>query len=769
MPVNKKKQQVKSKYFTIDSYFKAADSKIITRSTTELCLICSEEIQTDSISMEVHTNLCLDNQEKLEQKKSPSTNMKEQLSLGDFDTKKNCSSLFNRGDEKSLSTFKKDPPLSDDDNVLEKSLSLANDVKKDSVTVDDNIQKDFQSAINIFRNNSLSPSFDSFFNKKKDEPPLRPCMAKQKIEKGNEVSKRVLPMELKDQSVTNSVKEDSPTNVGCYLDSNNFREDSNLFSLCFDDSKKTASHTTKVEDLPSLSYSTVISEGKENTEVYKRTLPSAFMSMGPPKKEPLKSKDANILKSQNKAPEFSLCSITDGSSSHKRKGDTDTPSPTLWKSLFAMRVPNGSSLTKNPSIIDAKPSPTPKKKKTPKVCPFYKYVKDTRFVVDAFSYGEIASCTGYFLSHYHSDHYMGLRSSWSHGPIYCSQVTANLIGQELRVDSKYIHALPMNKLCRIPHSTIQVALIDANHCPGSVLFLFVVKRPDKTVVRHLHTGDFRASPRMCIHPLIRQPDNPSIQSLYLDTTYLSPQYAFPAQEECIKAVCDIAQKETMNSEYITMERAINTSPLSSLVKPKKKLFVVGTYTVGKERVFINIAKKLNVKIYAPQKKLSILKCLEDDELKSMLTEDPREAQVHVISLRDIRADKMAAYLCDFKDCFDSLIAFKPTGWTYQSSKAEQANMTFSSLSDIVTPPSDRSLTLTPYYASKNIKLFGVPYSEHSSFRELASFIASLTIGCVVPTVNTKQADEQLRIINQWQMDKTSKRTEVVPYSDENYW
>lgn len=47
---------------------------------------------------------------------------------------------------------------------------------------------------------------------------------------------------------------------------------------------------------------------------------------------------------------------------------------------------------------------------------------------------------------------------------------------------------------------------------------------------------------------------------------------------------------------------------------------------------------LKCKIYANEKKAKILHCLEDEELRSMLTEDPKEAQVHVVSLRDIRAD-----------------------------------------------------------------------------------------------------------------------------------
>lgn len=184
-------------------------------------------------------------------------------------------------------------------------------------------------------------------------------------------------------------------------------------------------------------------------------------------------------------------------------------------------------------------------------------------------------------------------------------MTANLVKQELRVDSRYVHPLPMDQLYPIPGSNVQVALIDANHCPGSVLFLFVVDKK-----RHLHTGDFRAAPRMCLHPLIKQPENPPISCLYLDTTYLSPQYAFPAQEECIEAVCDVVKKEltpkvkkpSLLESWISIKRPvvtqvkdpmINNDALKLMMNRNNKattsrvLIVVGSYTIGKERVFIS--------------------------------------------------------------------------------------------------------------------------------------------------------------------------------------
>lgn len=384
------------------------------------------------------------------------------------------------------------------------------------------------------------------------------------------------------------------------------------------------------------------------------------------------------------------------------------------------------------------------KRAAERTCPFYKILFNGTITVDAFRYGAVPGCKAYFLSHFHSDHYIGLTSKWNHGPIWCSRATANLVRMKLGVDPIWVKELPWEEWTNFDVDGVRVRGLDANHCPGSMLFLFENARQ-----RVLHCGDFRACPEHLSHPLLAPGKDgvrgQRIDTVYLDTTYLNPKYAFPSQRSVIDACSALCVGIENEASQTPAERKQPTNGVSSFFAtapstPGKKgrlLVVVGTYSIGKERVCLGIAKALDSKIFAPPNKMKICACLEDPELNARLTSNPRDAQVHMTPLMEIRPETLQEYLDTFKPTFDRIVGFRPSGWNY---KPPNSRFTES-------PPVPTVLCSTSWRSEYNIdelvpqrgstresRCFGVPYSEHSSFRELTMFCCGLNIGKVIPTV-----------------------------------
>ncbi|KAK0650514.1 DNA cross-link repair protein pso2/snm1 [Lasiodiplodia hormozganensis] len=452
-----------------------------------------------------------------------------------------------------------------------------------------------------------------------------------------------------------------------------------------------------------------------------------------------------------------------------------------------------------------------------RTCPFYKILPGFSICVDAFRYGAVQGCEAYFLSHFHSDHYIGLTANWRHGPIYCSRVTANLVRQQLRVDSKFVVGLEWETATEVPGTGgVTVTMIPANHCPGSSLFLFekpIGKGKNPRMQRVLHCGDFRACRAHLEHPLLR-PDvldavsgktrQQKLDVCYLDTTYLNPKYAFPSQGEVIQACADmcvslnkIRADETDGWEQMKRERAgkgmvnfvrkdsdvvkeedneedIDAMKLSKGTKTRGKLLVVvGTYSIGKERMCLGIAKAMDSKIFAPPAKMRICKALEDPELNERLTQDPREAQVHMTPLFEIRADTLDDYLKDYRGTFTRAVGFRPTGWNYRppNSRFTESPLVQTVLHSNNWKSNFSMRELVPQRGSTSrASCFGVPYSEHSSFRELTMFCCALRIDKIIPTVNVGSAKSRERMkgwCERWAQEK--KKNGLFKPADGEYW
>jgi DNA cross-link repair 1A protein len=427
-----------------------------------------------------------------------------------------------------------------------------------------------------------------------------------------------------------------------------------------------------------------------------------------------------------------------------------------------------------------------------RTCPFYKIMPGFFIAVDAFRYGAVKGQNAYFLSHFHSDHYIGLTASWAHGPIYCSKVTANLVRQQLRVDPKWVVDLEFEKKTEVPGTEgVFVTMISANHCPGSSLFLFekeIGKGKTSKLQRVLHCGDFRACQAHIEHPLLR-PDvldvvsgknrQQKLDACYLDTTYLNPKYAFPPQQQVIQACADmcvslnkVRADESDGWEQMKRERAgqgmvkfvrkdSNADDLAEPTSPKRGrlLVIVGTYSIGKERICVGIAKALKSKIYAPANKQRICKALEDPELNALLTTNPRGAQVHMTPLFEIRPDTLDDYLRDYADTFSRAVGFRPSGWNYRPPNSRFTESP--AVQTVLHSPNWKSTfsmkDLTPQRGSTSrASCFGVPYSEHSSFRELTMFCCALRIDKIIPTVNVGNAKSREKMkawCERWAVEK----------------
>jgi len=440
-----------------------------------------------------------------------------------------------------------------------------------------------------------------------------------------------------------------------------------------------------------------------------------------------------------------------------------------------------------------------------RTCPFYKIMPGFNICVDAFRYGAVKGCNAYFLSHFHSDHYIGLTSTWTHGPIYCSKVTANLVKQQLRVDPQYVISMDWETPTEIPGTNgVVTTMIPANHCPGSSLYLFEKKLSGHSAAkpkshRVLHCGDFRACPAHLEHPLL-MPDivdsltkksrQQKIDVCYLDTTYLNPKYAFPSQTQVIQACADMCvslnkvapdltdgwetmkrsragegmvkfvRKDSAPSPTIKVEPTddVKVMPNGKLGSEKTRgrlLVVVGTYSIGKERICLGIARALDSRIYAPPAKMRIVHALEDPELLALMTKNPREAQVHMTPLFEIRADTLDEYLAEYSDSFTRCVGFRPSGWQYRPPNSRFVESP--AVQTVLHSPNWRSTfsmkELVPQRGSTSrASCFGVPYSEHSSFRELTMFCCALRIEKIVPTVNVGSAKSREKMgvwIERW--------------------
>ncbi|XP_047440279.1 5' exonuclease Apollo [Mugil cephalus] len=235
-----------------------------------------------------------------------------------------------------------------------------------------------------------------------------------------------------------------------------------------------------------------------------------------------------------------------------------------------------------------------------------KVIPHTPLAVD---FWQVRKCPGtrlFFLSHMHSDHTVGLTSTWSNRPIYCSPTTATLLRLRLQVKEQWIHPLELGEPNMLPLDDIgkerlTVTLIDANHCPGSVMFLF-----EGYFGSILYTGDFRYTPSMLREPCLR--NNTTIDVLYLDNTNCDPNRTLPSRQKATQQIKEIIRRHPDHC------------------------VVIGLYTLGKESLLLELAMEFKTWVEVSIERMETLKILE---LPDVFTTEPGAGRIRVVEQSEI--------------------------------------------------------------------------------------------------------------------------------------
>lgn len=234
-----------------------------------------------------------------------------------------------------------------------------------------------------------------------------------------------------------------------------------------------------------------------------------------------------------------------------------------------------------------------------------KVIPGTPIAVDFWKTRECPNARLFFLTHLHGDHIVGLSSSWQH-KIYCSEVTGKLLVERYDIDASLISPLETgcSHILYVDSDQIEqmsVTVINAHHCPGSVMFFF-----EGYFGKILYTGDFRFDSEMKDDPLMG--NLLYADTLYLDNTYNSPKCVFPSREESFKQMMEIIQSH----EDFHIK--------------------IGLRNLGKEDLLVKIAVDLNEWIKVPSSFFQLAELLD---LPDVFITGETDARIEVVPFYSI--------------------------------------------------------------------------------------------------------------------------------------
>ncbi len=198
-------------------------------------------------------------------------------------------------------------------------------------------------------------------------------------------------------------------------------------------------------------------------------------------------------------------------------------------------------------------------------------IEGTQFKIDQFT----GRASAFLLRHYHSDHTGGLVKGWRRATLVAAPQTCRLLAEMNRVPEELLRPLSPGESTTLEDpkaGEVHVEAIEANHCPGAVMFH--LQAGGASI---LYTGDFRLDDEMRAVAKRLAP----LDLLYVDGTYAGGDYRFPPQKDAIAEVVRIAEQNT------------------------DKEILIGIYSIGKNRVIEAVSKALGKPVYMAARPLKI--------------------------------------------------------------------------------------------------------------------------------------------------------------------
>jgi len=300
----------------------------------------------------------------------------------------------------------------------------------------------------------------------------------------------------------------------------------------------------------------------------------------------------------------------------------------------------------------------------------------------------------YILSHFHGDHYSGIKPQWNQR-VHCTPITADLLKHIIGLASEFLVPHKLDVPFKLGETVI--TFIDANHCPGAAMILY-----QNQGLTHLHCGDCRFS-----HAMIANLKQHDLHTIFLDTTYGATKNCSSPQQDAIDFV---AKKVSEACEKGRDDLAV----------------FVGSYNLGKERIFLRLIEDLDANVFTLPRRLQIVQQLRlPEKVMKHFVKDRHNALVHVMNMKFIGTmwpyfqpnyPQVQKYMEEIGKT--RAICFIPTGWA----NASKWNREHS------------------FSQKDNISIHLVSYSEHSNLIELEEFMKSLKPAKIIPTVYKDESE-----------------------------